>query len=357
MNQLTIYSKPQMNKIFPEISFDNFNYNTEANYIIDDYIMNDNSEPFDKFFNDKKSNISSYDEIDYQKLFQNKSNQYTPTLNSEIKFNFNKKENIIMDNGAKNLMFENLKDNEISLKYLKNNNSNKIGENKSKNEISKKIIFNSFKPDYFTETQKQKKKINNKLSARKSRLKKKLYLEKLENELVLVKNELNEIKQKAKLNNQNKASNIEYLLNNKNLCDNCKHIDELKYEEKSIISQESINKNVNSFSINQRTLLEQLFIKQIQIMMPIKIKIFQNKYLKLMTINDDDTFNVIKNKIDKNIEALQELYEIPNCKYEDNGGIKINKCNIKGNSMPYQIYNFYQNLKNYLKAFEKCIYH
>ena len=42
MNRAGVYSKSQINKIFPEISFDNFNVNSEANNIIDDYFINDN---------------------------------------------------------------------------------------------------------------------------------------------------------------------------------------------------------------------------------------------------------------------------------------------------------------------------
>ena len=361
MNQSTIYSKPQINKIFPEINFDNFNYNSETNNIIDDYFINDNFNKFDKFFNDKRSNISSYDENDYQKVFQNKSILNTSITNSENKFNFNKKENNIkyisnfnVENWPNNFILEKVKGNDISLTYKNNNNLNKNDEKKNKyeiNDINKKIIDNSVNPKFFIENKKQEQKIKNKLSARKSRLKKKLYLQKLENELVSVKNELNEIKikQKAFLNEENSY-------NNKNQCENCKHFDELKSEENNlIINQENNdkNKNIIFFSKNQQALLEQLLIKQIQIMMPIKIKIFQNKYLKLSSINDDDTLSVIKNKIDKNLEALQELYDINNFKYEDNGVTKINEYKIKSKSMSHQIYNFYYNLKNYVRCFEQ----
>ena len=119
---------------------------------------------------------------------------------------------------------------------------NKNDEKKNKyeiNDINKKIIDNSVNPKFFIENKKQEQKIKNKLSARKSRLKKKLYLQKLENELVSVKNELNEIKikQKAFLNEENSY-------NNKNQCENCKHFDELKSEENNlIISQENKDKN------------------------------------------------------------------------------------------------------------------
>ena len=168
MNQSTIYSKPQINKIFPEINFDNFNYNSETNNIIDDYFINDNFAPFDKFFNDKRSNISSYDENDYQKVFQNKSILNTSITNSENKFNFNKKENNIkyisnfnVENWPNNFILEKVKGNDISLTYKNNNNLNKNDEKKNKyeiNDINKKIIDNSVNPKFFIETKNKNKK-------------------------------------------------------------------------------------------------------------------------------------------------------------------------------------------------------
>ena len=49
-NLVPVYPKPQISKIFPDIYFDNFNCNTDANVMIDDFIINDNLEPFDIFF-------------------------------------------------------------------------------------------------------------------------------------------------------------------------------------------------------------------------------------------------------------------------------------------------------------------
>ena len=61
----------------------------------------------------------------------------------------------------------------------------------------------------------------------------------MEDKLASFKKELNEIriKQKAFLSEENSH-------NNKNLCENCKHFDELKSEENNlIISQENKDKN------------------------------------------------------------------------------------------------------------------
>ena len=193
LNLIPIYPKQKINKIFPDINFDNFNYNAETNLMTEDCIINDNLEQFDKLFNEKKSRNSSFDENDLQKTFLYKSNLNTPS--SGLKFNFNKKESNNIDNNNNN---------------IENHDNKNVDIKKSK--VNKKIIFNSFQTNTFKEiqNQKQKQKMKNKLSARKSRLKKKLYIEKLEKEYILVKKELEEIKHKISLNpinNNNLAIN------------------------------------------------------------------------------------------------------------------------------------------------------
>ena len=134
----------------------------------------------------------------------------------------------------------------------------------------------------------------------------------------------------------------------------------IKEEEILIINNDNYNEKsninlLNSYSENQKKILEKLFINQILIMMPIKIKIFQNKYLKLFTFNKEESLNDIKNKIEKNLQTIQELYDINNLNNEENGiknEQKYNKKN-KGASMAQQIYNYYYNLKNFIKEFEK----
>ena len=372
MNLIQPYPKQQINKIFPDISFDNFNYNTDTNIMIDDSIINDNLEPFDKFFNGKRSRNSSYDENDYPKIFPFKSNLNTP--NSAIKFTFGKKDIKNLNGNNNNIIFDgnNNISNNINFNAFNNilENINNKNEDNKKDKSKKKIIFNSFQPNTFKEIQNQKQtqKIKNKLSARKSRLKKKLYVEQLEKQYILVKKELDDIKQNMNLNkkiNNNKIIPLnenEHFISNNNLCQNCINIDGLKAEEKIIVSEKSEKKNINiinSFTAKQRIILEQLLVKQIQVMMPIKIKMFQNKYLKLSTFDKDDNINVIKNKIEENLQAIKELYDVESFKDEDNGGVQIKKYQYDGTkskSMAYQIYNFYNNLKNYVNEFEKIYF-
>ena len=45
-------------------------------------------------------------------------------------------------------------------------------------------------------------------------------------------------------------------------------------------------------------------------MIPVKIKTFQNKFLKFDEIKEDDSISVIKNKINNNLETIIKLYDI-----------------------------------------------
>jgi hypothetical protein len=71
---------------------------------------------------------------------------------------------------------------------------------------------------------------------------------------------------------------------------------------------------MNSYTEKQKKILEKMLINQIKVMMPIRIKSFQDKYLKLFTFNNEESLIEIKDKIDKNLKAIQELYDIKNYK-------------------------------------------
>ena len=371
-NLIQIYPNSLINPIIPkgDIYSEFLNYNNDTNCMMDNASINSNLEPFDPFFFGKHSRNSSYEDNNLKKnnsLF--KSNNNTP--NKELKFIFTKNECDNYINGNKNLninLNNNKINNNINNKIKTNNNINiKINEDNKKDKKEKKILFNSFMPTTVTEVQKQKQKIKNKISARKSRLKKKLYVEQLEKEYILVKKELSEIKQKIGMNGDNIISleETDDIINtkHKNIYDNTINIERLKEEENLIINEKNnekknINK-INSFTAKQRLILEQLLLNQIEIMMPIKVKIFQNKYLKLLSIDKDDNISVIKNKIKENLKAIEEVYDVNSFKGEDNGGSKIQQYQhdcIKNKSMAHQIYNFYYNLKHYINEFEKIYF-
>ena len=63
-------------------------------------------------------------------------------------------------------------------------------------------------------------------------------------------------------------------------------------------------------------------------------------------IKKDDNISVIKNKINKNLEVIIELYDINVSNY--NNEINLNQNKSKGNN----IYNFYNDLKSYIEQYE-----
>ena len=302
-----------------DIFFDTLYQKTENN-IEEDIFVKFNSEKYDPFFNSDMSLKSSFEENNNQKLSPNKQ------LNSNN------------TNSAVNKITKSI------------NNKNELKDNGIK--TTKKNLFNLFDFTALSEFQKENQKIKNKISARKSRLKKKLYIEKLKKEYDLMKNELNEIKQKVGINNEKNIISLKEI-DDKNNYNICVDKQKLKEEEKSIISNnEKDVKIINSFSSKQKMILEKLLIEQMEIMMPIQIKKFQNKYLKLFDITQNDNISTIKNKIEENIQVLQELYVFDSCKEENNGSNIYQKI-PKNKSMAYQIYNYYINLRNYVTEFEK----
>ena len=359
-NLIQNYPNLFINPIFPQgdIYSEFLNYNNESNLMIDNTSVNSNLEPFDNLAHGKHSHNSSFEDNNIKKtpLKANAGNK----SNSDITFLFSTK------NETNNhvLLNKNLN--------LKKNNKNEIKIDEKNVKKSPKILFNSFMTNTFSEEKKQKQKIKNKISARKSRLKKKLYIEQLEKQYDLVKNELSEIKQKLgifesniiPLNENEQIFNKHKIKNNfLNGFNNYLKIEELKLEENEIINEKTnetnnINK-IYSFTAKQKIFLEQLLVSQIEIMMPIRVKIFQNKYLKLLTINKGDNINVIKNKIEENLKSIEEVYNVNNLEDEYNGGTKVQNYQynfMRNKSMPYQIYNFYSNLRNYVNEFEKIYF-
>ena len=355
-----IYPNPLSNQIIlqNDIFTDYLNYNNEQNFMTDEEFIKPNLEAFDKFFDEKHSRKSSSDTNECKKAYSHKSFNNTPK--SEFNKQITKKDIINSFNNYNNNLQTKITKQQ---KKLFNSNLENINQNSS-------II------DRDREIQKEKKKRNNRVSARKSRIKRKLYIEQLEKDHIKLKKELEEIKSKnylinngatltnpSTLNNANNNNDSSIFFNNDNLNGNIISINELKEEEDNIMKTK-LHKDiniVNSFTAKQRIILEKLLLNQIEIMMPIKVKTFQNKYLKLAQFQKDDNINIIKNKINENIEAIAELYDVEEFDKNSEGNIKNGRDEIgnpdymkrKTKSMGYQIYIFYKNLKNYVNEFEK----
>ena len=243
----------------------------------------------------------------------------------------------IIENGKK----------EINQNFFNKNLINQIPKNqKIKDPLinNQKKIFETYNGNE-KESQKQKKLMMNRISAKKSRLKKKVYIKCLEDELIKIKNEI------EKKNNFEKIyfEGICKKDNEKGIANFSSEIQKynnlITIENNLFNKSKNDNQDINDYVNLQKNFILDIFIKQIKVLMPIKCKLFQNKFLKLQKFENDDSIEKFINKINENIEMLKELYdfEIPFKQLT----------NKKSESMALQLYNYYYNLKNYLVSFKK----
>ena len=184
----------------------------------------------------------------------------------------------------------------------------------------------------------------NRLSAKKSRLKKKVYIKCLEDELEKMKNEVEQKRNFEKfylsgISGQENGKGIEIISS-----DVQRYNILIKQENNLLEKSKNDSDSMNEYINLQKQLLHDILIKIIEVSMPIKCKIFQHKYLKLQKFDNDDSLEVIINKINGNIEMLKELYDFDK-------QIKSSK-KSKSESMAYQLFNYYDNLKNYVTSFK-----
>ena len=330
-NKINLVKNPNFLK--EDIFLDYLVYNN--NPLTNEEFIEPKLESFDKFFNEEENSLKS-------NILSNKS--YSQIYSSFQNNNNNLEKNKIM-NGAED---------KIIIDNKRNNNLNLIESNEENNEIKK--LFN-------IEDSRAKKLIMNRESAKKSRLKKKKYIQNLEKEYVILKEEIIRAKSNINSNNNDKFMNnlysnkiIENIMKNKsdsidlnlNLNNKEKEIFDLKNQEKEIITKnlEKDKESVKIYVKKQKSVLEYLLVKQIDIMTPIRIKTFQNKFLKLENFDTGDNINIIKNKIESNLNTIIELYDI------DENNCKKNKICNKNTSMSYQLYDFYSNLKKYINQYD-----
>ena len=336
-----------------DIFSDYLNYNNLKNPNINQEFSKPNLDAFDKFFTEDNNNNSPRNSRassvynDFKSSSFVRSTPITPKQeyyqNNQIFLN---NQNYLKQNFTFNNNLNNDNSNNFNINHFDNsgindsfdNNSTHIKKLDKKTKILKKnLLFKTSKrAKTYMEEIKEKKLAMNRESAKKSRLKKKQYIEKLEKEYKLAKAELETIKK------------FNFINGNKNNFSPLDNIQNFKIEENNIIKNnlEKDNNIIFDFIKRQKELVRILLINQIDLITPIKIKIFQDKYLKLQNIERDDDIATIKNKIEVNLFTINELYDI---KTADNkkGGI----CN-KNNSMAYQIYSFYISLKTFVSEFE-----
>ena len=206
----------------------------------------------------------------------------------------------------------------LSSDFIKNLSSKKQPEYSESNNDEKKNKI-------------EQKHIMNKISARKSRQKKKEYIKHLEEELFKLKNE------KISKNTNNSCIINEKDEKNKKFFNNIflleKHGKEIKKE-----GQKKKSDLIKEYEVLQKDILKEMLIRQINLFLPLKYQIYGDKYIKLIKISQDDSFSVIITKLDENLNKINN--------YMNN----IKSVRIKFVSKFHQQY---QRLKNYVQNYQQ----
>lgn len=306
------------------------NINNFHKDMIKEEFIKPNYDYFDQLNSLDEKSIKSLSSIkDYKKsLNQNKLHTY------ELKSKLPEKVGLIINN------------NDIEKKNFNGiTEINIIKEKKQENKLNKplsiKTEVNSLQnKENIKKEVNQKKLLSNRESAKKSRLKKKAYIENLEKQYLILKTEYIRIIEKQKLR---KA-----YYKNEHFIDEDKINPNLKIGKENVIYDSQkyddnyIQKNIsNNYYSKQKKIIENLLVNQIDMMTPINIKILQNKFLKLYKLESNDNFQIIRNKIDANLETIKELYDI-----------NENDDDINKTSKGYQLFEFYSNIAILLNRYE-----
>lgn len=314
------------------------NFNNFHNEILNEDFPKHSFDSFDKFNSNDEYSMRSLNSVNNI----TKSNNLNKSQMNELKIPTPKKIMHLMN--INNLNFENLT--KINLNGKNEINPIKeIKDIKPNNQfLSKKIEFNSLQTSEQVDNEiKQKKLLINRESAKKSRLKRKIYIENLEKQYLILKTEYIKIIEKQKLN-QGYINNS--ILKNEHFIDDNKINPNLKIGKENVLYDfkklQEDNIQINNDCLNkQKKIMENILINQIDMMTPINIKLLQHKFLKLNKIDNNDNFQTIKNKINSNIEMIKELYDINEI------DIDINK-----KSKGYKLFDFYSNVAKLLNKYE-----
>ena len=253
-------------------------------------------------------------------------------------FEENSKRNSIFDNfDNKNLDhilndFLQITDNQMAISdsssLNKFNPTNSPLENSAKNAKMKKDFIPN---DKTRKTNIEQKLLKNKISARKSRQKKKDYIRCLEEELVKLKNELSFNKNiKSNLNDEKDEINNKFF--NKII------VFEKQKEDIYKEGQKKLPNLMKEADASQKIILKELLIRQINYSIPLKFQIFCEKYIKLIPLFDDDSITTIISKINENLNKIKKYLE------------NISKSRIK---LVIKLYEMYKNIKCYIEYFNQ----
>lgn len=271
-------------------------------------------------------------------------------------FNYNNKaekivaNNRVITNHDSKIIYSNRKPKKIAEKLIQNNYNISCDKSTtfhtSTGEATKTIfrtikIKNYKKKDANTENELKKliRLYKNRISAKKSRQKRKIYITALEKQ---VKNLEHDLSLYENMKNENQIE--EFIDEVYKL-----YMNQLGKREKEIILLN--NKKDKVFQIKKRefkTLQNQygteIFKKLIQNIIPIEFKVFANKYIKFADLCIFNSFGELIEKILENQLILDEVYNLRS------GAIDIT------NSMPLKIFCFFEKLKEFIFKFQEIIY-
>ena len=224
-------------------------------------------------------------------------------------------------------------------KNAKENKSNKLEKdtklylsaNANQTEEEKLLLSNK--------TKREEKLYKNKMSARKCRQKKKLYIENLE-EMI------NEYQMQIKILKYEKEKERKENFSFDNTYKNLLH------KEQILLTTENDSKKVDfakkEYLSEQKILLNETFIKQVELLMPIDCKLFLNKFIKLKQIDTKDTIDNNYNNIKSNMNLLNELYDFSSRK------IQISEENAKGKeNIAFKLFSYYEKVLELINGYKE----
>jgi len=205
----------------------------------------------------------------------------------------------------------------------------------NKNVVFKTEINNN---EFETKFEYGDKLLMNRLSARKSRLKKKKYVKNLEEETARLKNEI-----LLKKNVMDISNNINLNLNNEeneknNIFFNKLILMEQQEKEVKLKGQKNQSDIMKQYENLQKTLLREMLIKQINCFVPLRLKILGEKNIKLIETNEDDEISVIINKINENIDKIKNYMNV------------VPKKRIKS---IIKLHEIYKKIKNFVDGYQQ----
>lgn len=207
-----------------------------------------------------------------------------------------------------------------------NSDSNSLDELSEKQVKTEHPIFQTEKNADIIKKGIEFKLLMNRLSAKKSRQKKKNYIKKLEEESA---NHKNEIFLQNLPKNSFDGINLPFF----------NHLRLIEQQEKEIkeLGQKKTPETIKQYELLEKTAVRELLIKQINLLIPIRYRIFGEKNIKLVQLLNDDSFSIINTKIDENLIKINNFLDI------------VSKKRIKP---VIKLKEIYTNLKKYVEMFQ-----